>query len=109
MSKVVIRKKKTPGKIILNGEQTKLKIEIEALFPNVSPSFLMWAARNEPYLFALFKSHLNEPIKAHDMWFKIAFTNARRIGLSVVLQRMRMGEGFYDIISKKKVNKCKEA
>lgn len=106
MSKVILRKKKTPGQMILDGERSKLRSEVETLFPNVSLRFLMWAATKEPYLFALFKSHLNEPIKAHDMWFKITFTHARKLGISVILQRMKNGEIFYDIIGKKKSKNC---
>lgn len=101
-SKVIIRRKKTLGKIVFDGDRTKLKNELEALFPNVSPGFLMWAATKEPYLFALFKSHLSDPKKAHNMWLKKSFSNAQKIGIPAILERMKMGEAFYEIINTKK-------
>ncbi len=89
-------------KIIYDGEYSKRKEQLKNIFPNVDANWLSWADRLDTNMISMFQSQLDDTTKAHDNWMRLTFFKAHKLGLTKIIEKMKQGKSFYEILMGKK-------
>lgn len=89
-------------KVIYDGEYSRRKEQLKSIFPNVDANWLSWADRLNTNLISMYQSQLNDPTQAYDNWMRLTFFKAHKLGLQKIIEKMKEGKSFYEIVMGKK-------